>query len=502
MKKLIVLGGGTAGWMAVSLLRARLPKSIDISIIDSSTLPSIGVGEGSTPILKTLFDNLGVSESEWMPKCNATYKLGIQFEHWSIHPGYQSYFNPFYSPFDPDHAKALVYHSRLRRGGYQVDCLPDKYCFSAYLAKKQLSPLPPINFPFEPLYGYHFDASLLAKFLMERAKREGVTHVDVQIERVLTCEQRGIESLIDSQGNPHKADFYVDCSGFQSMLLQQALNVPFQSYEDVLFNDAAVTLSLPAMAPMPCQTVSTALSCGWAWQIPLQSRTGVGYVYSSRHLNADQAAAELAAHVGLNDQQLQEVKPKSVAMKVGRVEKHWHKNVLAIGLSQGFIEPLEATGLALTQQAVNRFIDYLKQGRLNDQNKDDYNRQTNASFDSVKDFIHTHYLTNSRNDSDYWQQARASISKASPKLQAVLEAWNNNQDIEPILNQQDMTRFYSANSWHYLLCGVGFFSQFNELQPPPAQAAAVDISRFERFFNRCAMNYPPHQQTLQTLEQQ
>ena len=495
-KKLIIVGGGTAGWMAALMLQKAVADRWDIELIESSKRGIIGVGEGSTPALKNFFDEVGIPETSWMPACSATYKTGIAFDRWSGKPGFESYFHPFYSHFDRDHAKALIHNSLLRRAGKDAHAHPDVFSYNHYLAKKKLCPVPPYHFPFDIQYGYHFDAGLLAKFLKKSAVERGVNHRDSLITDVQLDADGQIVAVIDEEGDRHCADWFIDCSGFAALLIGGALGVPFKSYVESLWNDSAVTLAMPAENEPACETVSTALKNGWAWRIPLQTRVGYGYVYSSRYTSKEEAEAELREHAGASAEE----EVRHLSMSVGRRESHWVNNCVAVGLSQGFIEPLEATSLALTQQTISRFINAFKEGNTDQGFRDIFNRAVNKSYDDVRDYISVHFLTNSRADSPYWVDNREKPGPVSKELQAVFNCWFDSGDLPGLLKHLKIDGAYSNHSWHYILCGMGVFPDAESLQAlSESDKANIDLERIRDFFNRCAINHDGHTESLNRL---
>ncbi|GAB2505002.1 tryptophan halogenase family protein [Microbulbifer agarilyticus] len=495
-KKLIVVGGGTAGWMAALMLQKAVGNTWDVDLIESSQRGIIGVGEGSTPALKSFFEDIGIPEKDWMPACSATYKTGITFDAWSEKPGFTSYFHPFYSHFDRDHAKGLIHNSHLRRSGKDVHAHPNVFSYNHYLASKKLSPVTPYNFPFEVQYGYHFDAGLLAKYLKRVALDRGVAHTDALITDVIVDDGGDISAVIDEQGKKYAGDWFIDCSGFAALLIGDALQVPFVSYADTLWNDSAVTLAMPPESEPACETVSSALKNGWAWRIPLQSRIGYGYVYSSRYTSKVEAEAELRAHAGADVS----VDARHLSMKIGRRADHWVNNCVAVGLSQGFIEPLEATSLALTQQTITRFIHAFKEGNTSEEFRAIFNKSVNKSYDDVRDYISVHFLANSRTDTPYWIDNRENPGPASKALSAVFNCWFDNGDLPGLLKHLKIEGAYSIHSWHYILCGMGVFPHAESLKTATSdELEKVDLVQIKDFFDRCCLNHVDHNQALLDL---
>ncbi|AFU98717.1 tryptophan halogenase family protein [Simiduia agarivorans] len=439
-RSLAIVGGGTAGWMAACLLQAAWGDACTITLIEDPDTPTIGVGEGSTPLLKRFFSRLGLCESDWMPACDATYKAGILFDGWSASE--PDYFHPFFSALDLNTGDAFFHQADRRRRGAAVDARPADYFVAAQVAELGLAAAPANALPFEVDYGYHFDAGKLSALLRRHACGRGVRYRPVKLAAVHTDDQR-ITGLALADGTECKADFYLDCTGFRSLLLQQGLGVGFHPYTDALLNDAAVVLQDSVPLPgLPARTRSTALTAGWAWQIPLQQRTGYGYVYSRRFCAPDQAAAELRAHAGVGADH----PVRHLQFPVGRVHQHWQGNCLAVGLSQGFVEPLEATALMLVQSTIELFIQAREVAS--------FNAHINRLFDGVRDYIVGHYLLAGRNE-PYWQAARDTRC-ASEALRALLTRWDQGQDLHSLL-AGPLGSVYMRPSWYVLLAGLGRF---------------------------------------------
>ncbi|HEU5284981.1 MAG TPA: tryptophan halogenase family protein, partial [Sphingomicrobium sp.] len=335
---ILILGGGTAGWMAANLFQNRWGAlGTRVALIESSEIGIIGVGEGSTPQLKAFFDTIGISEQEWMPRCNATYKAGIGFAGWSDRPGFESYFHPFPTTADERTAHKFFYNTRARRTGRDVWAHPDRFFLNSAIARERRAPVAPPDAPHQASYGYHFDAVLLGRDLKDIATGRGVEHVDAKIASVELGEDGDVAALVAGDGRRFEADFFVDASGFRALIVEQALGEPRRSFAANLFNDRAVVVPTPLPDEGPgSRTLATAKSAGWIWHIPLTNRIGNGYVYASRYIERDDAAAELRAHLGL----AADAEVRHLEMRVGRVDRSWVRNCLAIGLAQGFLEPL------------------------------------------------------------------------------------------------------------------------------------------------------------------
>lgn len=478
--------------MAACLLNQEWgPRGTQVTLIESPDIGIIGVGEGSTPQLKHFFDRLGISEAEWMPRCNATYKVGIGFHGWSEKPGFGSYFHPFPSDLDRHTAPDLFRNAWLRRNGADVPAHPDRFFVPARLAEFGLAPLPAPDFPFEASYGYHFDAVLVGRYLSEVATARGVTHVDARIASVELSENGNVAALVADDGRRFEADLFVDASGFRAVIAEAALGGRHLPFDSNLFNDSAVVTPtpLPVGGPGVC-THATALGAGWVWHIPLTNRVGNGYVYSSRYIDRDAAAGELLGHLALSP----DTEVRHLTMRVGRLEESWQRNCLAIGLAQGFIEPLEATALHIVLATVEGYIATMD--RDGEAARDVFNASISRRYEGIRDYIVCHYRAAGRRDTDYWRDATGH-DRLSDSLKGLFTAWFTGGDLEAEIARQDIAAYYPSISWHCLLGGYGNYPA--KLEPPPPGVRHADMVRIDRFVNACASHFPAHAAILERL---
>ncbi len=493
--RFVIMGGGTAGWMAACLLAKNWPQHA-VTLVESPDVGIIGVGEGSTPQLRAFFKMLGLAEAEWMPKCNATYKNGITFRGWSERPGFESYYHPFATDIDGHSLGDFTYNTRARRTGRDVNAHPDHFFLPTLLSAKRLGPIAAENFPFDVGYGYHFDAYLVGAVLRDHAKALGVEHLERHIATVDVAENGNVTQLVASGGETIPGDFFIDCSGFRGSIIQEALGERFISFADNLFNDSAVVMPTP---PDPSgtnpHTSATALSAGWAWDIPLTNRTGNGYVYSSRYIDKDAAETELRTHLGMLDS---DVQARHLTMKVGRVERSWVGNCLAVGLSQGFIEPLEATALHIVQATVEGFISAMESGGFTPAMRDQFNARIGARYDGIRDYIVCHYRVNRRTDTSYWRD-NAANQNLSDTLKAVLTSWFRGMDLNATIAELGIAKYYASLSWHCLLAGYGTFPDDANIKPPGDDIEHVDIEGIGEFLRRCALNFKDHKALLDAM---
>jgi 2-polyprenyl-6-methoxyphenol hydroxylase-like FAD-dependent oxidoreductase len=493
---IVVVGGGTAGWMTALLLStSRFGARLKVTVLEAPTAGGIdgdGAGEGSTPWLRGFFDSLGIDESEWMPACNATYKSGITFDGWSTRPGYERWFHPFPSMLDSLTMPPFLRNVHARLNGADVHAHPDRFFMSQRVAVQGRAPRPAHEFPFDLGYGYHVDATLLSAFLRAKALARGVAQVVRRLNSATLDERGDIRALELEGGGSLGADFFVDCSGFASLLIGQVLKTPYVSFSGMLFNDAAITLDTSEDGgPLMSQTVSTGLKHGWAWWLPLASRNANGYVYSSAGVSADAAETELRAHLGLLDA---DVPARHLRLRTGRHTKHWNRNCLAIGPSQGFIEPLEANALLCVQRAAASFVDVLERGDLGETAQAVFNDGLNARVDSERDYIVAHYKTNTRTDTDYWRANAANDALSAP-LHLLLRTWLSSQPIAPGIENGSFGTGCSALSWYCLLAGVGLFPDVQ----PGANEAGADLAGIDDFIRRSTLNFPDHRAWLRAI---
>jgi tryptophan 6-halogenase len=496
VRRIVIVGGGSAGWMtALIFARSLLHRGVEITVVESPTVGIIGVGEGSTPWLRGFFDSLGIEETEWMPECHATYKCGITFDGWSTKPGFTSYFHPFASMLDNLTMTQFVHNADARVNGANLHAHPNRFFIAARLAAGRLAPKPAERFPFDIWHGYHFDAALLGQFLQGKALERGVRHLIRHVTEAALDASGAIESVSTQEGDRLSADLYVDCTGFAGLLIDKALGTPFVSFANNLFNDAAVAIPSPMESSIPSETVSTALRHGWAWRIPLTNRFGNGYVYSTQFCSADEAEKELRGRLGL----LESPTPaRHLKMKIGRVTKHWNKNCLAVGLSQGFIEPLEATALLFIQQTATTFVEVLEKGDLGEEAREQYNRRVNEHFEGTRDYIVTHFKTNTRADTEYWRANAVNLNLSDP-LKQLYNLWMSGKSIAPAVRQQALGKGYPLFSWYSIMAGMGIFPDPGELRAPSPQEARYNMQEIDDLLDRSVVNYRDHGETLMNI---
>jgi tryptophan halogenase len=393
IKNVIIAGGGTAGWMAAAALSKLLGKSLNITLVESDEIGTVGVGEATIPPIKTFHKLLGISEQEFMRETQATFKLGIEFDSWGqqadkyIHSfgitGKECWAGEFHHFWLHGHRKGITHDF-------------GEYCFELQAAKANkfaLSPQTPLNF------AYHLDATLYAQYLKKFSTALGVKRIEGKISQVIKDNQSGnISQLKLDSGESIDGDFFIDCTGFKGLLIEQALHTGYDDWSHWLPCDSAVAVQTKAVnAPIP-YTKSIAHQAGWQWQIPLQNRVGNGLVYCSRYISDQNATDKLLANI----QGKTITEPRVIKFKTGRRRKGWNKNCVALGLSSGFIEPLESTSIHLIMSGIIRLMRLFPFSGITQSAIDEYNSKLTSELEAVRDFIVLHYKVTQREDSEFW----------------------------------------------------------------------------------------------------
>jgi len=402
--RIVIVGGGTAGWMAAAALGRFLAHgNTRICLVESDEIGTIGVGEATIPPIRTFNGLLGIDESEFLKATQGTYKLGIEFVDWGGHG--QRYFHPF-GRYGRDIAGIDFHQLYLRERTRRA--LPDieTFCISAMAARAGRFGRPESD-PARPEhdfnYAFHFDASLYARLLRRYAERLGVERVEGKVIDTLLDREHGlVEAISLADGRRIEGELFIDCSGFRGLLIEQALATGYEDWSQWLPCDRAIAVPSANVGPPEPYTRSTARVAGWQWRIPLQHRTGNGLVYASRFLDAPEAERILLDN--LPGEAL--ATPRHLSFVTGRRKLAWNRNVVALGLSAGFIEPLESTSIHLIQLGIAKLLALFPDRRLSPIERDEYNRSMQTTFESVRDFITLHYKLTARADTPFWSYCR------------------------------------------------------------------------------------------------
>ncbi|NQZ83304.1 MAG: tryptophan 7-halogenase [Colwellia sp.] len=465
LKSYVIVGGGTAGWVSAAVLSHVLQNTgVSITLVESPDVPTVGVGEATIPSFIDLLSFLNISQKDFIAKTNATFKLAIKFVDW-FQQG-QHYWHPFGKIGSKVDGKEFYQHwlkNHIHGGKFEyTDFSP-----AVAMAKENRffipDPKKPSNLS-NSAHALHFDAGLAAKFLAEYAQAKGVKCIKAHVERVEQHENGNIKTLHFKDGQEVSGDFFIDCSGQRSLLLKKSLRVGFVDWQHYLPVNSAVVMQTEKMSILAPYTESTAHDNGWRWRIPLQNRTGNGFVFSQDFCSDQQAIDLLSSQV--TEKAINE--PRIIRFTTGKMKKFWHKNCLAVGLSSGFLEPLESTGIHLIMKGILNFVQMLPDENLADVTQNEYNRLMDAEYDSIRDFIVLHYCTSKRDDSPFWKMwQHIAIPESLQNKLALFKSQGR-------LMKNDLDLF-ASDSWYAVLEGMGV--------KPNSYDPTVDASNFELIQN-------------------
>jgi tryptophan 7-halogenase len=444
LKNIIIVGGGTSGWMAAACFSKTLkPLGISITLVESSEIGTVGVGEATIPPLLDFIRLLGIDERHFIQSTQATFKLGIQFNNWCENN--HSYWHQFGTVGANIDGVAFYQHWLRSKKAGNIAEFTD-YAPSIAMAKHNKFDIVADNsHPFlqGAKYALHFDATLVATYLRNYSEANGVVRVDSKVERAQLSEQGNVASILLEDGRELAADFFIDCSGFGGLIIEGALKTGYEDWSSYLPCDRAVVAQTVNVGKPVPYTQANALTCGWQWQIPLQHRTGNGYVFSSAYCSDAEAIAMFEKNV------VGELvtAPRVLHFITGKRNKLWNKNCLAVGLASGFLEPLESTSIHLAMKAILKFVELLPSLAIEPAIADEFNRILDSEYKSVRDFIILHYCTTRREDTPFWRWCGAMEIPAT--LQEKINLFKSSGRL-----QRDEFNLFSSNSWYAVLEGM------------------------------------------------
>ena len=468
VKRVVIVGGGSAGWITAGLLACEhglgTDAGLEITLLESANIPIIGVGEGTWPSMRATLQKIGVSEVDFLRECDASFKQGTQFDGWRDVAGADRYYHPFSLPAEYSSINLANYWlSHGRASSFADFVTPQAAIASAGKGPKQTGTP---EFAFNVNYGYHFDAGRFAVFLQKHVTtRLGVKHKTGDLETVSRSANGDIEELLLSGGERIAGDLFIDCTGQRGLLIAGEYGVKLNSVKDVLFNDRAIAVQVPyelESSPIASTTRATAQSAGWVWDIGLQSRRGIGYVHSSAHVDSSQAHETLYAYLkhAAPHAKIKELSCRELEFVPGYREQFWVNNCLAIGLSAGFIEPLEASALALVEQSAGILCTHFPRDRkVMDVVARRFNEKLLYHWQGIIEFLKLHYVISERDDSEYWRDAR-SMQGCPQRLKEKLQLWQQQppwHDDAPRIDE-----LFPSASYQYVLYGMGFAPKYTE----------------------------------------
>lgn len=486
VQNVVIVGGGTAGWLTASLLAKVLGKTISITLVESEQIGIIGVGEATIPPIIHFNSAIGIDEKDFVKATKATFKLGIEFENWR-HQGHK-YMHAF-GGVGKNFPFCDFYHFWIKSQQLGISGEFGDYSLNYQAAKKgkfgRISSIKGTNLPGIE-YAYHFDAGLYAKMLRQHAEKQGVKRIEGIVETVNQAPDSGyITRLQLDNGETISGDLFVDCTGLKALLIEETLSTGYDDWSHWLPCNRAMAVPCESADEIAPYTRSIAHEAGWQWRIPLQHRTGNGIVYSSKHLT-DEKAKELLLG-SLDGKPLAE--PKVIPFKTGRRRKQWNKNVVAIGLSSGFFEPLESTNIHLIQTAATRLVKFFPHLGIKDEEVNEFNRQSEIESSRIRDFIILHYKQTERNDSPFWRACQQMDIPESLKRKIALF-----KESGKIFREQD--ELFTEIAWQQVMIGQGLIPKDHHPLVDALTTEQMDelMENLKTIINRTVEQLPAHKE--------
>ncbi|WP_299945016.1 tryptophan halogenase family protein [uncultured Microbulbifer sp.] len=508
IKRVVVLGGGTAGWITAGLLAAEHCGAnacgLQVVLVESPDIPVIGVGEGTWPTIRNTLRKIGLNETQLFRECDASFKQGAKFCGWETGKAGEFYYHPLMVPEGYGEVD-------LARGWQEEEVsasFADRVNFQSLLCERGLAPKLMTTPEYAAIanYAYHINAGKLGKLLARHCQEKlGVVHHRVKIDGVRSHNNGDIAALLREGGGEIPGDLFIDCSGSAARLIGQHFQVPFMSCINLLFNNRAVAVQVPYARendPIASHTIGAAQKGGWIWDIGLPTRKGVGYVYSSAHIEDDAAYEALRVYLGqcLPAQQVDTLTYRQLTFEPGHRAKFWHKNCVAVGMAAGFVEPLEASALVLVEMAAAMISDDLPVDRaVMDTIAQRYNRRFEYRWAGIIDFLKLHYAISKRDDTTYWRDHTREAT-TSERLQEWLQLWSRQPPCKhdfPLVEE-----VFASASWQYVLYGMGF-----KTQPRPTRHRAHNTEDYQKlitqnknFARQCFSALPKNRELVEKIQ--
>jgi tryptophan halogenase len=487
IRSIVIVGGGTAGWMAAAALSRVKPAGCTIRLVESEEIGTVGVGEATIPTIKLFNHTIGIDEADFLRQTQGTYKLGIEFVGWGGEG--ESYFHGF-GAIGQDMGAVGFHHYWLKMALAGKAAPLSDYAIGAAVARAGRFMPARIDMPNSPMadiaHAYHFDAGLYARYLSRFSQARGVERIEGKVEQVrLRAGDGFIESVVLTSGAVIEGDLFIDCSGFRGLLIEQALHTGYDDWSHWLPCDRALAVPSASNGPLLPYTRSTADAAGWRWRIPLQHRVGNGHVYSSRFMSEDEACARLLA--GLDGEALAE--PKPLSFVTGRRKKVWNRNCVAVGLAGGFMEPLESTSIQLIQAAIARLVQLFPTRAFHQADIDEYNRQSDFEVERIRDFLILHYHQTARAGSPFWEYCRR--MELPETLRRKMDLFTGSGRIF-----RENSEMFAEASWLQVMIGQGLWPQgYHALADAHGeQEIAAHLERVRCVIARCVELMPTHEQ--------
>ncbi|GLP97637.1 tryptophan halogenase family protein [Paraferrimonas sedimenticola] len=493
IQHVLIVGGGTAGWLTAAILASEhashKDNGITVTLVESPDVATIGVGEGTWPTMRETLQRIGLNERDFLSFTQASYKQGSKFVGWRNGSADDAYYHPFSLPEGYLDTDILPY--------WQMHCgsqsLADAFSGQSRLCDADKAPKQAATPDYAGVanYGYHLDAGKFAEMLTRHCvERLGVKHIKDHIQAVEPASNGDIQAVVTRNHGPLKADLFVDCSGLNGLLIDKHYGIEFESAHQVLFNDRAIAMQVPYSEQdqaIASATIATAQSAGWIWDIGLQSRRGTGHVYSSAHMDPDQAESALRHYVAqsVGQQQAEQLSCRHISIRPGHRKQFWHRNCVAVGMAAGFIEPLEASALALVELSAKMLAEQLPRDHQTMAiTAKRFNQKFLLRWQRIIEFLKLHYAISQRDDSQYWRDNRNSNSWPE-RLAELLELW---QRQSPSRFDFEMAEeIFPSASYFYVLYGMGFQTQI------------ASNARVQRQLQQAAKHYQQAQQKTQQM---